>query len=48
MVTAMAAAAEGTTMAEPDVYLEKVSAFARMLKLEGLPVSPSRRSIREK
>ena len=27
-------------MAEPDVYLEKVSAFARMLKLEGLPVSP--------
>ena len=27
-------------MVEPDVYLEKVSAFARMLKLEGLPVSP--------
>ena len=27
-------------MAEPDVYLEKISAFARMLKLEGLPVSP--------
>ena len=27
-------------MVEPDVYLEKISVFARMLKLEGLPVSP--------
>ena len=27
-------------MGEPDVYLEKVSAFSRMLRLEGLPVSP--------
>ena len=32
--------AEGTTMAEPQVYLEKLSAFSRMLRLEGLPVSP--------
>jgi len=28
------------TMAEPDVYLEKLSAFSRMLRLEGLAVSP--------
>ena len=27
-------------MAEPDVYLEKLSAFSRMLRLEGLTVSP--------
>ncbi len=27
-------------MAEPQVYLEKLSAFARILRLEGLPVSP--------
>ena len=27
-------------MAEPGVYLEKLSAFSRMLRLEGLPVSP--------
>ena len=27
-------------MADPGVYLEKVSAFSRMLRLEGLPVSP--------
>ena len=27
-------------MAEPDVYLEKLSYFSRMLRLEGLPVSP--------
>ena len=27
-------------MAEPEVYLEKLSAFARMLRLEGLPISP--------
>ena len=32
--------AEVTTMAEPAVYLEKLSAFSRMLRLEGLPVSP--------
>ena len=29
-----------TTMAEPDVYLEKLSAFSRMLRLRGLAVSP--------
>ena len=27
-------------MADPQVYLEKLSAFSRMLRLEGLPVSP--------
>ena len=27
-------------MAEPGVYLEKISAFSRMLRLEGLPVGP--------
>ena len=27
-------------MAEPEVYLEKLSAFARMLRLAGLPISP--------
>lgn len=27
-------------MGEPGVYLEKLSAFSRMLRLEGLPVSP--------
>ncbi len=27
-------------MAEPDVYLEKLSAFSRMLRMEGLSVSP--------
>ena len=27
-------------MAEPDVYLEKLSAFSRMLRLEGLAVGP--------
>ena len=27
-------------MVEPDVYLEKLSAFSRMLRLAGLPVSP--------
>ena len=27
-------------MADPGVYLEKISAFSRMLHLEGLPVSP--------
>lgn len=29
-----------TTMAEPEVYLEKLSAFSRMLRLEGLSISP--------
>ena len=29
-----------TTMVEPEVYLEKLSAFSRMLRLEGLAVSP--------
>ena len=28
------------TMAEPDVYLEKLSVFSRMLRLQGLTVSP--------
>ena len=37
---ATAAAARGITMAEPDVYLEKLSAFSRMLHLENLSVSP--------
>ena len=38
---ATAAATVGdTTMADPGVYLEKLSAFSRMLRLEGLPVSP--------
>ena len=32
--------AEDTIMVEPQVYLEKLSAFSRMLRLEGLPVSP--------
>ena len=32
--------AEDTIMADPRVYLEKLSAFSRMLRLEGLPVSP--------
>ena len=36
----MAAIAEDITMAEPGVYLEKLSAFSRMLRLEGLSVSP--------
>ena len=27
-------------MAEPEVYLEKLSAFSRMLRLQGLAVSP--------
>ena len=27
-------------MADPSVYLEKISVFSRMLRLEGLPVSP--------
>lgn len=35
-----AALARGTTMDDPGVYLEKLSAFSRMLRLEGLSVSP--------
>ena len=27
-------------MAEPEIYLEKLAAFSRMLRLEGLPISP--------
>ena len=33
--------AEDITMVEPGVYLEKISAFSRMLRLEGLPIGPS-------
>ena len=40
LIAVTAAAAEDTTMAEPGVYLEKLSAFSRMLRLAGLPVSP--------
>ncbi len=36
----MAAIAGDTTMGDPSVYLEKISAFSRMLRLEGLPISP--------
>ena len=36
----MANIAEDITMVEPQVYLEKLSAFSRMLQLEGLAVSP--------
>ena len=39
-LTTVIAAAEATTMVEPEVYLEKLSAFSRMLRLEGLIVSP--------
>ena len=38
--TTAIAAAEDTTMNDPAVYLEKLSAFSRMLRLEGLSVSP--------
>ena len=40
MTATAAVTAEGTNMAEPDVYLEKLSYFSRMLRLEGLSVSP--------
>lgn len=40
MVAAAAATAEDITMADPGVYLEKLSLFSRMLRLEGLSVSP--------
>lgn len=39
-ITTAIAAAGATTMVEPGVYLEKLSAFSRMLRLEGLIVSP--------
>ena len=38
--TVTAAAAEAITMVDPEVYLEKLSAFSRMLRLQGLIVSP--------
>lgn len=37
---AIAAAAEDITMADTGVYLEKLSAFSRMLRMEGLAVGP--------
>ena len=36
-----AAAARDITMVEPQIYLEKLSAFSRMLRLEGLAIGPS-------
>jgi uncharacterized protein with von Willebrand factor type A (vWA) domain len=36
----VAVTAEATIMAEPEVYLEKLSAFSRMLRREGLPIGP--------
>ncbi len=40
MTAAAAITTEDTTMAAPEAYLEKLSAFSRMLRLEGLAVSP--------
>ena len=40
MIASVAGIAEDTTMVDPQVYAEKLSAFSRMLRLEGLPVSP--------
>ena len=40
MIAAAGTIAEDITMADPRVYLEKLSAFSRMLRMEGLPVSP--------
>ena len=40
MIALAMATAEDTTMAEPGVYLEKISAFSRILRLEGLPIGP--------
>ena len=37
----MTAAAAAITMVEPEVYLEKLSAFSRMLRLEGFAVGPA-------
>ncbi len=39
-MTMATAAAGDTTMVDPGVYLEKMSLFSRMLRLEGLTVSP--------
>lgn len=39
-ITMTTQAAEETVMTDPQVYLEKLSAFSRMLRLEGLAVSP--------
>ena len=40
MNVAAAVTAEAITMADAEVYLEKISAFSRMLRLEGLPIGP--------
>lgn len=40
MTAATTTPAEATVMADPAVYLMKLSAFSRMLRLEGLAVSP--------
>lgn len=40
MIAIAVAIAEDITMVDPAVYLEKLSAFSRMLRLEGLSVSP--------
>ena len=40
MTTTAAVAAEGITMDEPGVYLEKLSSFSRLLSKQGLTVSP--------
>ena len=40
MTTTAAAAAEGITMDEPGVYLEKLSSFSRLLSKQGITVSP--------
>lgn len=40
MIVTAAAIVEDITMVDPQVYLEKLSAFSRMLRLEGLQVSP--------
>ena len=37
----MTAAVAATTMVEPEVYLEKLSAFSRMLRLEGFAIGPA-------
>ena len=37
----MTVAAAATTMVEPEVYLEKLSAFSRMLRLEGFAIGPA-------
>ena len=37
----MTAAAAAITMVEPEIYLEKLSAFSRMLRLEGFAIGPT-------